>query len=284
MKKLIINADDFGLHEAVNSAVITAYKNGCLTSTSIMPSGKAFDNAVRLALQNPGLGIGIHLTLVAEMPVSDPIYIQSLVDSTGRFAPQYPQFLFRYLIGKISLKDIEKELNAQVQKVVASGINVTHIDSHQHLHIIPGILDIVVDIAKKYNIRAMRIPDEPYFFLGGYPFSLFRILGRTGLTFLAKRARNKIRKTGLLVPSNFFGMLAGGNMQQQYLANIINNLPNGVSEVMMHPADDAKALQEIYQWHYNWDGELLALTSDKIMKLLNNIEIQLVTFGELTHG
>lgn len=284
MKKLIINADDFGLHRTVNEAVIVGYKNGCLTSTSIIPSGKAFDEAVQLAVKNPGLGIGVHLTLVAEAPVCDPDSIPSLVSKDGLFHRHYPQFFVKYFLGKINLDEVRRELMAQVDKVIKTGLPITHIDSHQHLHIIPGILDIVIDIAKTYRIRAVRIPDEPYFFIGGYPFSFFRIVARAGLTFLARLARVKVKKNGLAVPGHFFGMLAGGNLQEKYLYNIINQMPEGVSEIMMHPAVDSKVLQNIYKWHYNWENELKALTSNNIAKLIESKKIRLVSFGELTNG
>lgn len=283
MKRLIINADDFGLHLSVNKAVIEAHQKGCLTSTSIIPSGKAFDHAVLLALKNPGLGIGIHLTLVAEAPVSNPDCIPSLVTSTKVFNTQYPQFLLNYILGKINLDEVRLELFAQVEKVVNTGIKVTHLDSHQHLHVLPGILDIVIEIAKKYNIKAIRIPDESYLFLGGYPFKPFRMIARAGLTFLAKRARTKISKYGLNTPNNFFGMLAGGNMQEKYLANIIRQLPEGISEIMVHPAIDGKVLQRLLKWSYNWEDELFALTSKTVIKLINKDDIRLVSFGELKH-
>lgn len=283
MKKLIINADDFGIHESVNNAVIQGYRQGCLTSTSLMPSGRAFNEAILFAAKNPGLGVGIHLTLVAEAPVSNPDHIPSLVDNTGYFAPQYPQFLVRYIMGKISRDEIRRELFAQVQKVVSTGLKISHIDSHQHLHIFPGILDIVIEIAKAYNIKAIRIPDEPYFFWGGYPFSPFRAIARAGLTFLARIARYKSIKNGIAAPHHFFGMLAGGNMKEEYLANILDQLPDGVSEIMVHPGSDATALQETYQWHYHWEQELFALTSDRIGNLLKTRDIHLVSFGELNN-
>lgn len=283
MKRLIINADDFGLHESVNNAVIKGYKDGCLTSTSIMPSGQAFEHALSLAADSPGLGIGIHLTLVAEKPVSDPSHIKSLVDMNGYFAPQYPQFLARYIVGKIDIAEIRRELFAQAEKVFAAGLKITHIDSHQHLHIFPGITEIAIEIANAYNIKAVRIPDEPYFFFGGYPFSPFRTLARAGLTFLARRARYKLSRNGITAPSSFFGMLAGGNMREEYLSAIISQLPDGISEIMMHPGTDAEALQKVYNWQYHWEQELHALTSDRIRALIDTNRIHLVSFGELTN-
>ena len=157
MKYLIINADDFGLDETVNIGIIQGHTAGAITSTSIMPSGKAFAHAITLAAANPQLGIGVHLTLVGEKPVCNPKIVPSLVDEDGFLPAQYPQFLLHYLFGDIQLADIRRELTAQVQKVADSGIHITHLDSHQHLHIMPGIMNITLDIARTFGIKAIRI-------------------------------------------------------------------------------------------------------------------------------
>jgi len=284
MKRLIINADDFGLNELINSAIIKGYRNGFITSTTIMPSGIAFESAAESAKENPNLGVGVHLTLVAEKPVSAPSKIPTLVNNDGYFPPQYPQFLLRYMLGKITIDDIRRELTAQVKKVTSAGINITHIDSHQHLHIIPEILTVVIDIAKEHKIRALRIPDESYFFFGSYPFSLVRFVARCGLTYLARIARHKVRKNNLVVPNHFFGMLAGGNMQEKYLSEIIRQIPDGVSEIMVHPGSNNKLLSTQHNWEYHWEEELLALTSKNIGRLITDKDISLVSFRELSHG
>lgn len=284
MKKLIINADDFGLNELVNSAIIEGYKNGFITSTTIMPSGVAFDNAIELAKENPALGIGVHLTLVAERSVSDPKKVPTLVNKEGYFAQQYPQFLLQYMLGRININDIRRELKAQVEKVANAGINITHIDSHQHLHIIPEILKVAIDIAKEHKIKAIRIPDESYLFFGSYPFSLFRFVARCGLTYLARLARHNVRKNNLVAPNHFFGMLAGGNMQEKYLSEIIRQIPEGVSEIMVHPGSSNKLLRTKHNWEYHWEEELLAVTSKHVGILINNNDINLVSFRELSHG
>lgn len=282
MKKLIINADDFGLHKCINFGIVEGHSRGCITSTSIMPGGAAFDHAVALLKDHPRLGVGVHLTLVGAKPVAEPSQVLSLIDDHGEFPDQYPQFLLRYMTGKISRKDIRRELTAQVAKVVAAGVKVTHLDSHQHLHIMPGILPIVLDIAEKFGIKAIRIPAEPYLFLGGFPFKLFRIAARCGLTFLSKRARMRTSRL-LASPQHFFGMLAGGNMREEYLINIMNSLPEGVSEVMMHPGLDSEILKKRYHWGYHWQDEFSAVVSERVRELVGEKNISLVSFGELTN-
>jgi len=281
MKQLIINADDFGLHETVNLGIMEGFFAGCITSTTIMASGNAFDHAVSLAMDNKQLGVGVHLTLIGEKPVCKPEEITTLVDSTGHLSPGYPQFLLRYILGNIKLDHIRRELTAQVQKVVDSGISITHLDSHQHLHIVPGILNITIEIAQAFGIKAIRIPAEPYFFIGGYPCTAMRIVARAGLTFLARLACKKIKKHQLVMPNHFFGMLAGGNMQEEFLGAIIESLPEGITEIMMHPGINNEILNKTYHWNYHGQEELAAVTSDKIRQSLATRNIKLISFGDL---
>lgn len=283
MRQLIVNADDFGLHPLVNKAIIAAHESGCVTSTSLMATGAAFDDAVALAAAHPRLDIGIHLVLVGERPVLEPGRVPSLVDEEGLFPPQYPAFLVRFLLGRISLDEVRRELSAQMAKVAATGLTISHIDSHQHLHVLPGIDDIVFDLAAAYNIKAIRVPAEPILFSGGYPFSPGRFLGRLGLTILALRAGRRAGKRGLAAPEHFYGMLAGGNLRQEYLLNILDRLPEGISEVMTHPGADDAVLNAGFKWQYAWQGELTSLTSPAVSRRIAERGIKLASFRELGH-
>ena len=143
LKQLIVNADDFGLHTLINQGIIKGHREGFITSTSIMPSATAYDEAVELALANPNLGIGIHLTLVGGVqPVLPKDKIASLVDAEGRFLPDYVAFAKRFYTGGVKSSELEAELHAQIEKALASNFNITHIDSHQHTHVLPGINEI----------------------------------------------------------------------------------------------------------------------------------------------
>lgn len=284
MKRLIVNADDFGLHQAINRGIIQGHAAGCVSSATIMPGAPAFEDAVQLAASHPKLGIGVHLTLVGERPVAAAARVPTLVDGEGRFPASYPLFLARLLQGKVSLAEVRLELTAQVEKTAASGLHITHLDSHQHLHVFPGIINIVLDIAASHGIKALRIPAEPLLFTGGYPFTAGRMIGRTGLSSLARLARRKAKKRGIAVPDHFFGMLAGGNMKEEYLHSIIAGLPDGTSEIMVHPGADDTELGLAQGWQYNWQAELAALASPATQQLLAAKGVQLVSFRELEHG
>lgn len=281
MKKLIINADDFGLHELVNEGIIKGYENGLITSTSIMPSGQAFEHAAQLARENPHLGIGVHLTLVAERSLTEPALVPSLVDAEGKMPSDYGKFLSGFITGQVRLAEIRTELTAQVEKVLSQGLKVTHLDSHQHLHVFPGIVDIVLDIARKFEINAIRIPDEPYLFL--HQGAMARTLARDGLTFLARIARKKARKCGMMVPDHFFGMLSGGNMSETSLAFIVQHLPEGISEIMMHPGSDNAVLSSAYSWQYHWQEELQAVVSPVVRQMVRDKGVHMISFGELAN-
>ena len=281
MKRLIINADDFGIHEGINRGIIYGHSHGAITSTTIMAVGEAFDDAVKLAAAVPALGVGIHLTLVGERPVASPDDVPSLVDQEGRLPRFYPQFLRQLLQRSVSLQDVRTELTAQVERVLAAGINPTHLDSHQHMHVVPGIIDIVLDLANLYKIPAIRIPDEPFLFFGGFQATPGRFIGRGGLTALSRIARNKAVKRGIAVPRHFYGMLAGGFMIEKNLLAIIDTLPQGVTEIMMHPGDDDDAMMRHYGWQFSWQKELVAVTGQALQNRLAERGIELITFREL---
>ncbi|SMD06232.1 ChbG/HpnK family deacetylase [Sporomusa malonica] len=279
MKQLIINADDFGLHEKINLGIIEGYTNGCITSTTIMAGAPAFDHATALAADYRKLGIGVHLTLVGGYPTAEPEQISSLVDQEGMFCSKYPVFLRKFCSASVRLDDVRRELAAQVQKVLAAGIQVTHLDSHQHMHIVPGIIDVVVDIAREFNIPAIRIPAEPLLFFGGFIPSTGRVIGRSGLSILASLARLKARRARLAVTDHFYGMLAGGSMEELFLLNIINSLPNGTTEIMVHPGQDDTILTPVFPWDYHWQKELAAVTSPRVADCLKQRKIELVSFA-----
>lgn len=284
MKQLIINADDFGLHENINLGIIEGHSSGCITSTSIMSGAPAFEQAASLAVDHPQLGVGIHLTLVGGRPVTKPESIKSLVDSEGMLCDSYPLFLKKVCLGDIRLDDVQRELAAQVKKTLAAGIRITHLDSHQHMHVVPGIFKVVLNIAKEFKIRAMRIPAEPLLFRGGCKAGAGRMIGRSGLSILASLARVKARSHGLVVPEHFYGMLAGGSMDERLLLKIIGSLPDGITEVMIHPGIEDTALNKTFNWGYHWQQELHAVTSRRVIDRLKQEKIKLISFAAMNKG
>ncbi|HMM22083.1 MAG TPA: ChbG/HpnK family deacetylase [Selenomonadales bacterium] len=280
MKQLIVNADDFGLHESINAGIVESHTAGCVTSTSIMAGGEAFEHAVELARRHPKLGVGVHLTLVGARPVARGD-IHTLLTGEGLFFPNYCQFVKKYVCGQIAKEHVEYELRCQMQRVVGKGIPITHIDSHQHLHVLPGMPEIIGRVAGEFKVHKLRIPAEPIGFLGAGPFSPSRILARSALTGCSLLARSFYTRQGFCAPQHFFGMLSGGAMVQPALMPILRNLPDGVSEIMVHPGKDAQILGRVFPWGYRWQEEMEALKSKEVLETIQKYGIQLINFGAI---
>lgn len=282
MKRLIVNADDFGIHPSVNAGIMSGHKDGIITSASLMAGGAAFDEAVQIARECPALGVGVHLTLVGGgRPVLPAWRIPSLVDEQGRFFFGHQAFILRYLSGKIKLAEAEAEMKAQVERICAADITPSHLDSHQHLHALPGIFTIVGKLAKRFSIKAVRKPAESLAFFGGAKFSVGRVIGRTALSLLAAWSMRNMKKMEIAAPQHFFGMLAGGQMEFILLQNIIEGLPAGASEIMVHPGVGNGMLAVAFPWKYHWEEERIALTSPQLREILERRSIRLISFREL---
>ena len=282
MKSLIVNADDFGLHTAVNHAIIEGYEKGCLRSTSLMPTGSAVEEAAEMARRHPDLGIGAHLTLVAEKPMLPPDKVRSLIGPDGHFFPDHVAFIKAFLQGKIRMAELYAECEAQLQRIESLGVTISHLDSHQHLHVLPRVIDICLELAARHGIHRMRLPAEGYFFSGGYPAPLARKAAKCGLSFCAQLARHKAARS-MAMPDAFFGMLAGGHMEEKYFQAVLQALPEGVSEIMVHPGLDNQVLGAVYDWQYHWEDEYHAVTSPAVLQYIREAKIHLISFKELSN-
>lgn len=160
--------------------------------------------------------------------------------------------------------EVVSELQAQLERGLSCGLEITHVDSHQHLHVLPGIAGIVLDLCSAFGIKKIRMPQEGWFWRGGFNSTAGRLIGREGLSFCSALAKMKARQAHFVYPQHFFGMLAGGNLNEFLVGEIIRNLPDGVSEIMTHPGMDAESLEKTFSWQYHWEDELQAFLSEKI--------------------
>lgn len=251
-------ADDLGLHKSVNDGIVFLLKEGKIDGASLMPNGQAFDDAINriITIEPPQtLSIGIHFVLVEERSL------------TGlAFPKSYKIFFIRYLLGLIKLSDIEKELRAQLDKCVSVGVKLSFINSHQHLHLLPGIMHIVIKLAIEYQIPYIRIVSEPVKLSGG---KLFRKSQLVFLNFLSKLAKNKIKKAGLECDDFFVGFVNAGNMSTSgltYARELAEKYSDKIIELGCHPGYESEELKEKYKhWgNYNWQKEFdLLMTNDK---------------------
>ena len=280
LRYIIINADDFGRHAEINRAVEEGLVHGCLRSATVMPGGAAFAGAIDIARRHEELGLGVHFTLVDGHPILPPEEIPSLVGSEGDFLPDHTALLKRYLKGGVNLEEVRRELAAQLQKVEATGIPISHVDSHQHMHTLPGIIDIVLDLAARAGIRAVRTPRTPLF--AGAFGGLGQLVGRLGLSTLARLAACKAHRRGLLTPDNFAGIVAGEAVSEGELLHLIAHLPQGTTEVMMHPGMKNDVLQEDSGWQHDFEAELAAILSPRVGEALRKAEVEPVNFRHLS--
>lgn len=276
-RRLIVNADDFGLSKAVNEGIVEAHQRGIVTSTSLMASGAAFEDAVRLARAIGTLDIGVHLTLTEEEPVSERSNIPSLLDG-HRFYPHASCFVRRYFAGRISLDEAERELDAQVARIVSTGINVSHLDGHQHVHMVPGIRRVAGRLAEKYRIPAIRFPKElPKLYMFGDSGSTGRLAQLFALNAFCAAADTRDARR----PDHFVGFYYGGRLNKKNLMTILETLPkDGTSELMCHPGREDVGSARAH-WNYHWRDELAALTDGEVRGWLQASGIELVSYAAL---
>ena len=281
MLKLIVNGDDFGLTEATNEGIIKCYKDGILRSASIMANGNAFEHAVKIIGENPGLDVGIHLTLIEEKPILNGYEIPSLINSDGRFYKNANDFMLRYIIGKISIPEIEKEFKVQIEKAIDFGIKLNHINSHQHIHMLPQILNIVVNLSKKYNIPFVRYPKEN---ISNYMIKMIknfnsanRLAQMIVLNSICLLGQNKIPSK-----TNFFaGFFVGGKLNKKNIITIIRNLPeDGICELMCHPGFNVPNNPYLH-WGYHSQEEVDTLVDEEVKNLIAERGILLTSFNKL---
>jgi len=281
VKQLIVNADDFGRHPLVNQAVAQAVDQGGLLSASIMAGKEYFAEAAAIAKERPQLGIGVHLTLVDGKPVLPPQQIPSLVTADGLFFPDHGVFVKRFVQGKISREDIGRELAAQMDRVFAAGLLPTHIDSHQHMHMLPGIFPLALNLAAERGIKRVRISRGIY----GNPFTpwpgLGDLAGKFGLEVLACRNKRWAQKRGFACPDNFVGQVAGGAVSEAFMLKLADKMNEGTVEVMLHPGLDNEILAREAGWQHDYEGEFKAVCKETVKERLTRQGIRLVNFAAL---
>lgn len=278
--RLIVNADDFGISKAINEGIVRAHRDGIVTSTSLMAVGRAFEQAVDYCHAFPSLDVGVHLALVAEKPLCRNA--SSLIGEDGRFPPRGSAVALRWLTGRIRRADVQAEWSAQIERVLAQGIAVSHLDSHQHVHVLPGLADLVLQLAEQYKIPFVRVPLEGQ--CCGKPHSMHDVQRRSGamlLRILWGLARLVSARKSRSRSLDFLGFQDGGRLDEVRLLRVFSRLqPGRVYELMCHPGLTPDE-PEIRRWDYNHAKELQALTSLRIRAAMIEQGIQLCTFAEL---
>lgn len=269
MAQLIVNADDLGMHPAIDRGILEAHANGVLTSTTVLVTGRTARSAVQQA-QRQGLAMGVHLAAVTRLaPAADPASVRSLAPG-GFFRASWLHFLGDIARGRISLEELRLEWEAQIALAADLGFQPDHLDTHQHLHLLPGIQSIVVDLAHKHRLP-VRVPTARILrwrpSLTNAKVMMLSALG-LGLRF-------RVPQTVAMVGIDS----AGGLDEAQFIA-LLDRLPSGVTELGCHPGLHPGVVPEDPLWAYDWDLELRCLTSQRVKDALSARRISLTTYAE----
>ncbi|HSW39650.1 MAG TPA: hopanoid biosynthesis-associated protein HpnK [Acidobacteriota bacterium] len=282
-KNVIITGDDFGLALPVNEAVITAHRQGILNTASLMAGAPYFEDAVERARQHPSLNVGLHITLVEGRPVSPPGVISGLVDSEGFFSRHLVRSGFRFFFRRGIRHQLETEIRAQFDAFQKTGLRLDHVNAHNHMHLHPTILKIILATGKEYGMRAARMPWEPplrsWRAAGNRPAA--RFMSSLFLRPLLKLMRMKLRREHIACNDFLFGMTDSGKMTTELVLRIIGHLPDGITEICFHPATRRSREINATMPGYAHEKELAALTGSSVREALDGAGIRIMSFSDI---
>lgn len=280
-RRIIINADDFGLCEGVNQAVAQAHSSGVLTSATIMVNMPGADDAVKIAKEMPTLGVGVHLNLTEGPPVSKEACVERLIGADGQFDRSPIRLSLLSLTGHKIREAIRTELAAQIQWVIDHGLKPTHLDSHKHIHACPALFSIVCQLAGRFGIRAVRWPFEPEE-LSRTPWPLTSEDGRAKALKIRIMARiNRLQNKDFLRNNVLFGIAHTGKIDVNFFKAVALYNSAATAEVMTHPGFADSLNPEKTRLLHQRKVELEALCSDKTKRYFKDAEIKLVHYGQL---
>ena len=285
MRRLIVNADDFGLTSGINRAIIEGNRSGIVTSATLMANARAFDPAIDLAMAQPSLKTGCHVVLIDGVPLAENL--PSLTNGSPRFRTSLKQFAIAAVRKQIAVEEIQREVEAQIRKIQSRGITLTHVDSHKHTHMFPHVLRPVLRAAKACGVRAVRNPFEP---ARGWPATM--VLGSPGLWLrsagvmafglFAAGFRRALNEEGMVSTDGTVGIAVTGMLDQQKLLRMLEALPEGTWELVCHPGySDADLQAAGTRLTKSREIELSALTSADTRKSLARHQIELISYADL---
>jgi chitin disaccharide deacetylase len=290
VRRLIINADDFGYTAGVNRAIAEAHTRGIVTSSTLMASGPAFLEAVQMAKQMPQLGIGCHVVLIDGEPILDATRLPSITAGNSgppRFRKGLKAFAARAVSGHLEANEIEAEISAQIHKIQLAGVPVFHLDSHKHTHLFPAVLRPMLRAARACGVGALRNPFGPR-----KPLKSSDLLARPSLwtryaevrilNALAGRFRNAVRNEGFVTPNGTLGVVVTGSLDETLFRAIAKIIPEGTWEFVCHPGyNDADLQCANTRLRESRETELRVLTMPAVRELLAEQKIELISYREL---
>ncbi|HMA43715.1 MAG TPA: ChbG/HpnK family deacetylase [Gemmatimonadales bacterium] len=271
IRRLVINADDFGLSEGTNRGIRDAHLAGVVTAASLLVNAPGFEAAVRAAHEMPALSVGLHLNLTMGQPVSSPDVVPTLCDSRNRRLYPLSHLIRRALAGKIDGSEVARECAAQLERLRATGLRITHLDGHQHTHVLPGVWGPVVDTARQAGVETVRIPLEPPVGIAWRPMAaLAQILIAASYRVASGGAARPVHQR------HFRGFaLTGRRDFTARLLALLDSLEPGTTELMVHPGYTDAGLAGWVDYTAGRELELAALTSAAVRARLARGDIEL---------
>ncbi len=283
MRRLIVTGDDFGLAVPVNEAIEIAHRDGILTTASLMVGADAADDAVERARRHPGLRVGLHLVLVEGRPVLPPDRIPDLVNADGEFRGDLTAAGFRFFFRPGVRDQLEREVRAQFEAFAKTGFALDHVNAHNHMHLHPTVLGTLLRVGRDHGLDAVRLPWEPPAAsaraAGGG--GVQRALGAAGLAPWIGLLRSRLRRARLKCNDQVFGLADSGRMEEPLVLRQLRNLPEGVTEMYFHAATRRCPEIDRTMPEYCHEGELAALTSQRVRTAMAGLGIEPIAFGDL---
>lgn len=241
MRQLTITGDDFGVSSAVNLAIVEAHRRGVLTHASLMVTGEAFEEAVRLARAHPTLAVGLHLVLVDGGSALSPARIPHLVDDFGRFRARPVAAGFRAQFPPIAASELRQEVRAQLERFRDTGLALSHVDGHHHLHLHPVVLDTLAVLVREFDIRTVRLPaEEPRLAREcGLRPGLGAVLGAHVFRRLRRLGESLLGPSGVAFHDRVYGRFATGRVDEPYLLRLLPRIDAELVEIYCHPTVSA---------------------------------------------
>jgi hopanoid biosynthesis associated protein HpnK len=286
VRRLIVNADDFGLTAGVNRGIVEAHSGGIVTSTTLMANSMAFDNAVQLAPSSPKLSVGCHLVLLDGSPLLGADKIPSMMDSSnpGYFWRNISGFALRAMRGRLDADEIESEATAQIRKLQSAGIEVSHIDTHKHTHMFPQVLGPLLRAARARGVPAIRNPFGRIVFslVARHPGLWKRYSQVSLLNVWQGNFRRAVAAAGMITTDGSLGVVATGALDDRLIHLILETLPEGTWEFVTHPGYNDSDLAGIHtRLRQSRELELGVLTSAATRRVLDQQRIQLISYRDL---
>jgi chitin disaccharide deacetylase len=270
MKQLVVTADDFGLAGEVNEAVETAHQHGILTAASLMVAGPAAQDAIARARRLPRLHVGLHIVLVEGSPMLPAERVPDLVDATGQFRTNMARLGLAPATRRAVRRQVRAEIEAQFEAFRASGLALDHVNAHKHFHLHPMIATEVIAVGARYGMRGLRVPREPASVLSAIEPQTARVPAWVTAPWAALLDQ-RARRAGLKTPNAVFGLAWSGAMTTTRFLGLLQHLPQGRSEIYLHPAtaDDFAGRAP----GYRYAEELAALTAPDVIAAARDLRL-----------